>query len=298
MELSGAVLAAGARIAGILVIGLVAYLVVRAMISRLGKRIVARAPVDAVDAERQRAISRADTITSVFRALAGIAIVTVALLMVLGQVGIELGPLIAGAGIVGVAVGFGAQNLVADFLSGLFMLLDDEYAIGDVVDLGEASGVVESFGLRTTKVRALDGTLWTVRNGQITRTGNMTNRWARAVLDVGVAYDTDLDRARQVILTTAEAVRNDPDHATSFLEPPEVVGVQELGADAIALRLMCKTPAGSQWALARELRGRLKSAFDREGIEFPFPQRTIWIRTESDTLNAPIPLDVTGNSQS
>ncbi len=232
-----------------------------------------------------RAAQRAETLGTVLRSIMTIVIGAVAVVMVIGEFGVSIGPLLAGAGIIGVALGFGAQSLVKDFLTGMFMLAEDQYAVGDVVDLGEAVGAVEEVQLRITKVRALDGTLWFVPNGEIHRVANKTKLWSRVVLDVAVAYDTDLDRAGEVILDTAREVwRTDP----RIHEEPELWGVETFGADSIAIRVALRVDAGQQWAIAREVRKLLKAALDAAGIVIPFPQRVVWMRTEGD---GPRPVD-------
>jgi small conductance mechanosensitive channel len=159
------------------------------------------------------------------------------------------------------------------------MLVEDQYGVGDVIDVGDATGVVEEISLRTTRLRDVDGTVWFVPNGEIRRIGNKSQQWARAVLDVEVAYDTDIEVASEVIKRVADSVWHDElEHAT-VLEEPEIWGVQEFGASAIAIRLVLKVEPGEQWATAREVRKRLKAVFDTEGIEIPFPQRTVWMHT-------------------
>jgi moderate conductance mechanosensitive channel len=225
-----------------------------------------------------RAEQRLEALTSVLRSVLSFAIMLVAVLMILGEIGVELGPLIAGAGIIGVALGFGSQSLVRDFLSGLFILIEDQFGVGDIVDLdGTTSGVVEAVSLRTTRLRAVDGTVWHVPNGEIRRVGNMSQHWSRALLDIEVAYATDLARAQEVIREIAHAVwREDAD----VLDEPEVWGVEELGPNGIVIRLVVKTTPSEQWRVSRALRERLKDAFDAEGIEIPFPQQTIWHRAD------------------
>jgi small conductance mechanosensitive channel len=202
----------------------------------------------------------------------------ITLLLVLGELGINLGPLIAGAGIAGIALGFGAQQMVQDYLAGVFILSEDQFGIGDVVDLGEATGTVEEVSLRATRLRDLDGVVWHVPNGTLTRVGNKSKQWARARVDISVAYDTDLRESMQLILATAEAMAEDEEWADSILEAPEMWGVEELAADGVTLRLIVKTRPGDQFAVTRELNIRLKEALDEAGIEIPFPQRTMWIR--------------------
>ena len=206
--------------------------------------------------------------------------ISIAILIALGQVGINLGPLIAGAGIAGVALGFGAQSLVKDCIAGLFMLLEDQYGIGDVVDLDEATGVVEKISLRTTVLRGLDGTVWHVPNGEVQRVGNMSQLWSVALVDVDVAYDSDLAEARRVILECAEEVTTREEWSDLVLEEPNLLGVEALGADGITIRMTVRTKPGSQWGLQRALREELKRALDGAGIEIPFPQRTVWFRQD------------------
>ncbi|HSL59197.1 MAG TPA: mechanosensitive ion channel family protein [Acidimicrobiales bacterium] len=233
-----------------------------------------------------RQSARAETVGSVLRSVGSALIWTTAGIMILAELGIAIGPLVASAGIAGVALGFGAQSLVKDFLSGIFMILEDQYGVGDIIDVGEATGVVEAVTLRSTRLRSVDGTVWHVPNGEITRVGNMSQQWSRALLDVEVAYDTDLRRAREVIQQVADDMYAEPAWATKILEPPEIWGIENLGASGIAIRLVIKTLPAEQWAMMRELRIRLKEAFDAEGIEIPFPQRTVWVRRDGDDAPA------------
>jgi small-conductance mechanosensitive channel len=214
-----------------------------------------------------RRAQRAETVGSLLASVASFGIWTLAGLMALGTLGLKLGPLIAGAGIVGVAVGFGSQNLVRDFISGMFMLMEDQYGVGDVVDAGPATGTVEGVGLRTTRLRDVNGTLWHIPNGEIRRVGNRSQGWARALVDVEVAYSTDLDEATGTIERVAHELWTDERWAPKILEEPEVWGVEELGPDGIRVRLVAKTRPLEQWNVARELRARLKVGFDRAGIE-------------------------------
>jgi len=223
-----------------------------------------------------RAEQRIDALSSVLRSVVTFVIWLVAVLMCLGEVGIDLAPLLAGAGVLGVAIGFGSQSLVRDFLSGAFILIEDQFGVGDIVDLGEASGTVEAVSLRTTRLRAVDGTVWHMPNGEIRRVGNMSQHWSRALLDVEVAYDTDLEHARRVIKRVADELWRED---SSVLDEPEMWGVEQLGASGIALRLVVKTTPSAQWKVSRELRERIKLAFDEEGIEIPFPQQMVWNRS-------------------
>ena len=237
--------------------------------------------------EDLRRDARAGTLVTVAQGLVTLTVAFVALIAILSVLGVNLAPLLAGAGILGVALGFGAQDMVKDFVSGTFIILEDQYGIGDVVDLGEATGTVEKVTLRVTRLRDVNGVVWHVPNGEIVRVANKSQDWARALLDVDVAYDTDLDRARDVIQRTAEAMAADDEWQPEILDAPEMWGVENFGADGITMRLVAKVRPASQWKVERELRRRLKAAFDAEGIEIPFPQRTLWVKREPD---APDPL--------
>lgn len=237
-----------------------------------------RARIHLEQAERRS--QRTRTLGAVLRSIVSFTVYGVAIMMSLAEFDVNLGPLIAGAGILGVAVGFGAQSLVKDFLSGVFMLLEDQYGVGDVIDVGDTTGVVEEVKLRSTQIRDINGTLWHIPNGSIRRVANMSQDWARAVLDVDVAYDTDIPAAVSVIKEVADSLWEEQSADKTIIEEPAILGVQNLGENAVTIRLMAKTEPGEQWATARELRVRLKGALDEAGIEIPFPQRTIWVRSE------------------
>jgi small-conductance mechanosensitive channel len=219
-----------------------------------------------------RAHQRAETLAAVLRSLGRAVIWTVAGLTILGEFAINLGPLLAGAGIVGIAVGFGAQTLVRDFLSGMFMLIEDQFGVGDVIDAGEASGVVEGLSLRTTRLRDVEGTVWHIPNGEIKRVGNKSQEWSRAVLDIQVAHGTDLSRAEEVIKEVADRVWRDDRWSTSVIEEPEVWGVQGMGATGITIRLVVKTRPGDQDRVLRALRSAISDAFREAGIQVPVVQ--------------------------
>jgi small conductance mechanosensitive channel len=224
-----------------------------------------------------RAEQRIEALASVLRSLVTVVIYMVAGFMVLGEVGINLGPLLAGAGIIGIALGFGSQTLVRDFLSGVFILIEDQFGVGDIVNLdNETSGTVEAVSLRTTRLRAVDGTVWHVPNGEIRRVGNQSQHWSRALIDVEVAYETDLEHAKAVIGAVAHELASED---ADVLDEPEVWGVEALGGNGVTLRLVVKTRPSEQYRVSRELRQRLKAAFEREGIVIPFAQQTVWHRT-------------------
>ena len=234
------------------------------------------------DVARVRAESRAETLGHVLRSIVVFTVWTFAALIVMGEIGVNLGPLIAGAGIGGVALGFGAQSIVKDFLSGLFMLIEDHYGVGDWVDLGYASGTVEEVSLRSTTIRDIKGTVWHIPNGEIARVGNFSQLWSKALVDIEVSYDTDVRVAMGVMQRVADELWNDPEWGGDEVsEAPAVFGIQSLGASGVGLRLSVKTEPSMQWAVEREIRLRLKEAFDEAGIEIPFPQQTVWFGDQS-----------------
>jgi small-conductance mechanosensitive channel len=214
--------------------------------------------------ERRR--QRAETMGSVLRSIASFIILGTAAITVLGYLGLDPTPFLASASIIGVAVAFGAQNLVKDFLTGMFMLLEDQYGVGDVVDVGDAKGTVEAVTLRTTRLRDVNGVVWYVPNGEIKRVGNESQNWARVVLDVPVEYDVDLDKVRTILAETASTMAADPPWDEVIIEDPTVWGVQALSGEAVVVRVVCKTAPGRQADTARELRERVKKAFDSAGV--------------------------------
>jgi small conductance mechanosensitive channel len=218
----------------------------------------------ALVSERRR--QRAETMGSLLRSIASVIILGMAAFSVLGEIGLDLAPILASASIIGVAVAFGAQNLVKDFLSGIFMLLEDQYGVGDVVDVGPAKGTVEAVTLRVTRLRDINGVVWYMRNGEILRIGNESQNWARAVLDIPVSYTEDVDKIRTILETTAAGMTIDPPWDEIVLEEPSVWGVQSLTHEAVIVRLVVKTAPGKQGEVARELRARVKKAFDEAGV--------------------------------
>ena len=228
---------------------------------------------------------RAKTMGSLLKSVITGVVFAMVTIMALSEVGLDVAPLIASAGILGVALGFGAQSLVKDFLSGIFMMFEDQYGVGDVIDAGEATGTVEGVGLRVTRLRDVNGTVWYVRNGEILRIGNMSQNWARTVLDVSVAYTEDLHRVKTVLAEVAHDLWEDDDYKGKIIEEPEVWGVEALDPDSVRVRVTLKTAPLEQWEIAREMRQRIKARFDYEGIEIPLPQRVVWHR--SSPVDAP-----------
>ncbi|GEO93896.1 mechanosensitive ion channel family protein [Kocuria turfanensis] len=222
-----------------------------------------------------RQSQRATTIGSVLSSVGTVLIWAVALLMVLSELEYDIGPVLASAGIAGVALSFGAQSLVKDYLSGIFIVAEDQLGIGDVVDLGEASGTVESVGLRVTQVRDVNGTLWHVRNGEILRVGNQSQGWARCVLDLPVPYDTNIELMTELLLHEATLLRDDPKVGEFITEDPEVWGVEAVTGESVTVRVAVRTVPLKQWDVARALRLRMKKMLDREGLHVPLLNQTV-----------------------
>jgi small conductance mechanosensitive channel len=246
-------------------------------------RIVARRIVAAVDDGDPTTLTlrekRGQTIAQLIRGVGRVLIYLIALLLTL-NIFIDIGPLLAGAGVAGLAISFGAQSLVKDVIAGFFILFEDQFAVGDIVEVGGKSGVVERMTLRSVTVRSLDGNIHMVPNGQITTVTNRTRGWARAVVEVGIAYHADVDRALAVFRDEARLLARDGTWRTRLTGEPEVAGVEQLAESAVVIRTLFLTGAGDQWDVAREFRRRIKNRLDREGIEIPFPQRTVHLRQD------------------
>jgi len=246
-------------------------LVLALLSSRLGSRfadrsirsIATRSPLREAG---PRSEQRATTLAGVAVSLLRIFVWTMAGLLILGVVGVDLGPFLAGASIVGVALGFGAQSLVKDFLSGFFILAEDQYAVGDVITIADQTGTVEEIDLRITRLRAVDGTVWFVPNGEIRKVGNSAKDWGRAIVDVVIPRKSDLTAATAVIQEEAAAVAADPVWSDSVLEPPEILGVDAMGVDNITVRVSTKTTPGQRTPLAREMRSRISYRLQRDGM--------------------------------
>ncbi len=217
----------------------------------------------------ERRVQRAQAMGDLLSSIVGLVIAGITFVMVLGVVGVPIAPLLTSAGILGVALGFGAQTLVKDYLAGVSMILEDQYGVGDSVDLGEASGTVEAVGLRVTRLRDVNGTVWYVRNGEILRVGNQSQNWARTVLDVTVDYDSDLDEVQTILAEEAESMYREDRFAGVIIEEPEVWGVERFDKDGVVVRVVLKTAPLQQWLVARTLRQRVKRRFDKAGIRIP-----------------------------
>jgi moderate conductance mechanosensitive channel len=266
-ELSNVYLAgpvqAGLRIAFVLLLALV----VRAAAHRLINRITARASLSQEDGGGrahsllgERRQQRASALGSVLGNAASVTIFTIAAFIVLGDLGLNLAPVLASAGVIGIAIGFGAQNLVQDFLAGIFMLLEDQYGVGDVINIDSVTGTVEAVSLRITRVRDVNGVIWHIRNGTISKSGNESHGWARAVVDFPVPYERDIVEVRARMEQTAVAMWQDPAWQDVILDRPEVWGVQEVSSESVVVRVIARTAPLRQWEVGRELRELLKVA--------------------------------------
>ncbi len=218
---------------------------------------------------------RANTLVQLSNSMTTVAIFGLTLLLVLDQLGVNLAPLLAGASVAGIAIGFGAQAFVKDLFAES-QCLRKTNGVGDVIDFGESSGVVESITLKSTRVRALDGTLWHIPNGEISRVANKTQGWSRAILDVSVSYSSDIEDVIEKIQKILDDFSNDPKVSSKLISSPEIWGVENLGDNSVDIRIAIKVLPGEHWQLMRDLRLILKQRFDSLGIEIPFPQLKIW----------------------
>ena len=239
---------------------------------------------------RERRRQRAKTIGGVLRSAATIVIFSVAAVMILGELSIDVAPIIASAGIVGLAFGFGAQSLVSDFISGLFMLMEDQYGVGDYVDIDGTGGTVEEVGLRVTKLRDMDGAVWYVRNGQVLKLGNYSQDWACSVLDVPIGYDHDVEAATEALEEAAWSLWDDPAWREKVMDSPQIWGITSLAREAVTLRVSVNTAPSMQWGVGRELRGRIKESLDRKGIEIPLMNQQIQMGGPTEAGDVPSPV--------
>jgi small-conductance mechanosensitive channel len=258
----------GKWIAMLGVVGLALVLLATAAIPRIIERSVQRSRGDQTEEEVNK---RADTLSGVLVASLQAVILAVVAFMMLDKMGLNIAPVIAGVGVVGIAIGFGAQSLVKDIISGLFILLENQYRKGDVVKIADATGLVEDINLRRTILRDTDGVVHSVPNGEIKVASNLTKGWSRVNLNVGVDYGTDLDKAIEVINRVGKELAEDPAWSAQILKPPQVLRVDNLGDSAIDIKILGDTKPMQQWAVTGELRLRLKKAFDKENIEIPWP---------------------------
>jgi small conductance mechanosensitive channel len=272
----------GVRVAGIWLLAWLAYRVVRLAARRI--ELAVDDGDDSVTTLRER---RGQTIAQLLRSVGRVVVLVIAILLTF-NVFIDIGPILAGAGILGLAVSFGAQSLVKDVISGFFILFENQFAIGDVIEVAGKSGLVEKMTLRVVQLRDGEGIMHVVPNSEIKVVSNKTRGWARAVVDVGVPYDENVDRAIDVLKDEAAQFSTDKAWGAQLDGPVEVLGVESLSDSAVVLRTVIRTQPGSQWNVAREFRRRIKNRFDREELEIPFPQRRVHVRVEGGPGADPI----------
>ncbi|MEY4137122.1 MAG: hypothetical protein RL205_1250 [Actinomycetota bacterium] len=273
----------------IIVIALIAQIVVVRIIHKVVKRTSERARIERLEQSRkyartaelsemllnQRTEQRANAIGTLLTSSVSLIVWGIALLMVLEALGVNVAPLLASAGVVGVALGFGAQTMVKDYLSGIFIIVEDQFGVGDVVDLGPVIGTVEEVALRYTRLRDMSGVVWYVRNGEILRVANRSQGWTLASVDIPVAYDENLDRVRDLIESVAIDMDEDPTYDDMLLGKPTFAGVESMSGEAMVVRVTAKAVPEKQVILARTIRERIKLAFDRAGIVVPVMLRPL-----------------------
>jgi len=244
----------------------------------VGKRIVnysKRTEKVSDQAEREK---RAETLAHTLNTTAKVFIIIIAIFMILKELGMDITPLLTGAGIAGLALGFGAQSLVRDFLNGFFILMENQFRVGDLVKIGEFDGIVERISLRTVVLRDLQGNVHVIPNGEVKAVTNMSYEWSRAVVDVGVSYKEDIDQVTKILEGVGKTMMEDEQFKEIILESPTVMGIDDFGESQVKLKMLIKTMPLKQWEVSRELRKRIKSAFEKEGIEIPFPHRVVITR--------------------
>ena len=285
-----AIFEAGLRIFFILVLGYIGIKFIRLAISHLEKFLIDA--TDDYESSPGVAKKRVTTLTGLVQTL-GISLVWgVVIIIALDQVGLDITPVLASAGIVGLAIGFGAQNLVRDVISGFFIILENQVRLGDVAIVNGTGGLVERISFRTITLRDLSGVVHMFPNGTITTLSNMTKEWSGYVLDIGVAYKEDTDHVSEVMIEVAEELRQDPNFGNKLLGPIEILGVDQFGPSEVVIKARLKTLPIEQWTVGREYRRRLKKAFDAKGIEIPFPHRTVYMGEASSPFtihNVPAP---------
>jgi small-conductance mechanosensitive channel len=260
----------GVRVIFIMLVAFISIRILFLLINRI--KALADDGNDSFTSEREK---RAATLVLVLKQISSIGISGIAFMMVLREFRIDIAPIIAGAGIVGLAIGFGAQSLVKDVISGFFILMENQYDVGDVISGAGVSGAVERINLRFTQLRDLQGRVHFIPNGEFRVVSNLTRGWSRAVVDVGVSYDEDIDYVQEVMVQVAAALKADPVFGVSMIEPMEILGIESFGESSVNIRLLFKSLPGRQWVVAREFRKRLKRRFAELGIQIPFPHRVL-----------------------
>ncbi|MFW6248275.1 MAG: mechanosensitive ion channel family protein [Bacteroidota bacterium] len=272
---------------GLLIIVVLYFIVIKVIsvfMAKLKKNLISRAE-KGNSPHKDESIKRINTLTGIIHKTASIALLLVFLMLLLQKFGINIGPILASVGILGLAIGFGAQELVKDFISGFFILLENQVRTGDVAIINGTGGLVEQIELRTITLRDFSGTVHVIQNGKINTLSNMTKDWSAMVFDIGVAYKEDTQKVMDVMKEVGDELANDPDFESDIIEPMEVFGLDQFGDSAIVIKARIKTKPIKQWSVGREYRKRLKYAFDQQGIEIPFPHTTLYWGEEIKPLD-------------
>ncbi|MFT5179550.1 MAG: small-conductance mechanosensitive channel [Candidatus Paceibacteria bacterium] len=258
----------GLKILAILLVGIILKKVANFFIDKLTRKLIRSDMHISQEAEEKRE----ETIIQIFNGTFSVILWLVVTLMIISEFGIDIAPLIAGAGVIGLAVGFGAQYLIRDIVTGLFIILENQYRVGDTIDIGGKGGTVEDVSLRVTVIRDLDGTLHYVPHGEISTVSNKSKIFSRVNMDIGVSYDADIDHVEKVVNKVGEELAKDPEFSDKITKAPKFLRVNELADSSVMIKILGETKPQRQWEVSGELRKRLKNAFDKEGIEIPFPQ--------------------------
>ncbi|WP_299578194.1 mechanosensitive ion channel family protein [uncultured Sunxiuqinia sp.] len=269
----------------------VSFFMIQKIRNLLAKRTVHQSEEPNLEVEK-----RLNTLMGIVRKIVAVMIWSIFIMIFLKKINIDIAPILAGAGIVGLAVGFGAQELVRDFISGFFILLENQIRTGDVAIINGTGGLVEKIELRTITLRDLSGVVHIFQNGKINTVSNMTKEWSAMVFDIGVAYKEDLDQVMKIMQEVAEKMRQDNQYKNLILEPMEIFGLDSFGDSALVIKGRLKTKPSHQWTVGREYRKRLKAAFDQQRIEIPFPHRTIYWGEEIDPLKLVMDKEQTGKT--
>ncbi len=267
-----------------IVLFIIALIVLKFLIRKLKNKLIKRVNKLFKNEDPDESIKRIVTLTSIAHGLLKVVLWTVFIIMIMPRFGISIAPVLASAGVIGLAIGFGAQELVRDYISGLFILLEDQIRAGDIAVINGTAGLVEKIELRTITLRDLAGTVHIFQNGKINSVSNMTKDWSAIVLDIGVAYKEDTQKVMDIMKHVGDELQNDPEFKNEIIEPIEIFGLNEFANSALVIKARIKTKPIYQWSTGREYRKRLKIAFDKNNIEIPFPHTTIYWGSDIDPL--------------
>lgn len=261
---------------GIMIIGIVVVVLLINAFSHIGiERAVRRVIRSDSDPDPKSEKKREDTLIKVTHGLVRVMTWIVGVMMIISEFGVDIGPLLAAAGVVGIAVGFGGQYLIRDLIAGLFIILENQYRVGDVIKVGDKSGTVENINLRLTTIRNIDGIVHHIPNGQINTASNFTKNFSRINIDVGVGYNSDIEKVEKIVNKIGEDMMSEEEWSPMILKAPKFTRITDFADSAIIIKILGDTLPGKQWSVAGEVRKRIKIAFDKEGIEIPFPQRVV-----------------------